>query len=50
MALKNSSEYSSIVVVDIAKSAPSVSTGPKAKKIAISPSPLLATSLTGLAV
>ena len=35
MALKNSSEYSSIVVVDIAKSAPSVSTGPKARKIAI---------------
>ena len=40
----------SIVSAEIAYPVPSVRSGPKARKIANSPKPLLATSLKGLAV
>ena len=40
----------SIVEVEIANNEPSVSSGPKAKNIATSPSPLLDTNLIGFAV
>ena len=38
------------MVVEIANNVPRVSSGPKAKKIANSPSPLLEANLIGLAV
>ena len=50
IALKNSLENNSIVELAMAKYAPKVRRGPKARKTAISPRPLLEASLIGRAV